>query len=317
MAVTKCYPAERKGTVSLKGLRQVATAKVKWLIETDVMQGWIDTFTQAKAVTAPMIALPQIGQSYNLLGESDQYLFCNRLDFENPSPEKRKAWVCSVTYEAQAPGTKFADFNSDPLQRPIKYWWETEHYLEPVERAVLMQDIPTFGGGGVRIAKGTVMPIQTGAGQDYDETVMKERTRLILVARKNTTDLAGTGQLVIDFDDSTNSEVFFGVGAGQAEFRDISFSDEMTENGVTYWQATFRVALSSQTVYREIVNRGWKYYTALGALTQDTDPVPAEPHLLTAGGQKLGDGLFGNTISYNVKSKSLDYSDLGIGTQVP
>lgn len=221
-----------------------------------------------------------------------------------PGEDYTKFWDIDVTWRPLDPGQSPGDADVDPLTRPARYWLEFQEQSRIVETAWNLDEFkdPT---DAVTRAADTLAPITNTAGQDYDEPIHETDQLVIVAMEKN----YATLQTVLDIHNTYHRTLnsngsFFGAAPMHARFEGITTGQPENESGVQFWRGVTRVAFSKTPFVREIVNRGWQYYDAGGALKKWDG---AEPVLLAANGKRLGDGLVGNNVRYRTR-ELVDYT---------
>lgn len=309
MAIVTCKIAER--SLNLVSRPQSGgSLRVIYKLETDAVQGPIDTYTQGQAVTDPNDPLPARWQQYDELGESDTALYCSTISLRRVSTTANKKWTVTCDYATLAPGQLSGDGDTNPFARPVHYWLEEEYQTVPIEQGKNLQVQGLWQNGQQRDI-GQLGPIENGANQPFDETLTKDRSYSILCAQKNFASLDSIRQIKAVYEDTMNSDEFYGVPPRHAEFRSITTSRPIEEDGTVYWSATIRIALNeNETWDRYVVNRGKKYWDNVAAKLEDFEQ--SEPQNLTTDGLPVAQGKMGNLLGYEVHSRVVPYIGLGI-----
>lgn len=236
-------------------------------------------------------------------GESNASIYATRIDLTQ-NTDKLTQWHATVTYgqlKGSDPKAQPEDVEPDPVLRPEIYWFEYGTKTEEITQAYNTQEIT----GNATRQKDTLGPIVNTAGQDYDEALYRDRKTCTLVIQKNySTDLTAIA-LNNTYDATTNVAAMFSgevyeVAKHCAAFDGATSSKKLYENGTAYYEIQIRIRVGREPFYREIVNRGYKYWDDGNLITavDDSGDAVSEPALLDSNGTKLASGELGNVVSY-------------------
>lgn len=302
MATCELARDARNATLSIPG-RNVYS--VEYLINADSSTwGAKRVVETCQTLTAPNDALPLIYSYYDIEGTSytDYAAFCLSISVRR-NPAKLTQWHATANFGPLPPGRLAGDAITNPLLRPTKYSLEYVAQTEPVTEAYNETALP-------HRSIGTLGPIESAAAEQFDEALYETFYRPVLIMRKNYGSLDDVHSLVRTYDNTLNSNSFFGYPRGCAKFEGVYLSDVMNENQITFWEATVRVALSREPFYRSVVNQGFRYLDGNGNSVKATDADGNElsaPINLDLDGSKTPSGQLGTMIDYRTR----EYTDYG------
>lgn len=315
MSVTECRYSRDSPPSSSLDERGRATHTVSYRVTTDEDMAPPDVANNCQDVTGSDneagavggdddIVVPQLWDSYAYLTWTDPTSFLREivvqpLEFKN----HKWHWQVDTTYRPLAPGETPQHANKDglgnailPQDRPARVWIENEVYTTLVEKDVV-----------------TGKPIVNTAGQPFDSDIEEPAARSVLVAMKSVQTLLDVSDYTKHFQYSINNakvpSVIGDFDGGELLCRSVTSTPIITEGSNTYYDMTFRFAISEEGWDRELLSRGYKHYVDLpggGAkLVNATEPVTdengeltepitlqqvSEPVLLDANGYKLAEG---------------------------
>lgn len=289
MSVIRCALAEEPPRLS-EDKRFRSTIPVMWNVETDDPTDGPIAVKAGAEVTSPD-PLPPLWTTYSYHGESDTSIFLKRREVQpRHGAQGRTMWRVIGHYEPLEPQEQPDDSNPDPFLRPVKYRLEHVTYTEVVD--VDKDD----------------KPIVNSAGQEFDEPLEQEKSRMVLVADQIVPDLQTIINHNLTWAGKVNSTPYRGGGPRMWFVHTIGSSDLLSESGVDYYVATWRLELNFDTWDRKVLNRGFKHYDNAAdkklVIAKDKDGLPVnEPILLATDGTRLGDGIDGNFLSFRVKDE--------------
>lgn len=216
--------------------------------------------------------LPQMWTTYSVGGYNDTgvYLLSRKASRLVDEEDTRKFWVveCQWFFPTSS-GFSSADPPSSvsPLLDPVRYRIETIRYD---------RDIQTDVNGD---------PIENSVKDPFDPPVQRNDVRSVLTAVRNMWPLQSVVDLVLNYTNAINSDVFFGAPAHTAK-SEVAMGDLQERFGIPYYPVTIRVEFTillggtaapgpDDTWDIRIANKGWNHLYK-DPVTLKTSKIPAQ-----------------------------------------
>lgn len=199
-----------------------------------------------------------------------------------------------ATYAPLPEGKNSDDHIQNPLARPVKFSKGVRVELVPLEKNKDGE------------------PIRNSAGDEFIDPIMVEKHFPILYAKKNVAQLSTLFQFDRDFNNTVNDDDFQGWSARKVRYLPVESGEEIEENGITYYRATFSWEVDEEEWKVRVVDQGYYEKDAQGNRTRinDSDGKPKETvSLLDGNGQALGANEVG-VIVEDEKYMEADYGDI-------
>lgn len=279
MAVSECAYDRVQPASAAFDERNRGQYQVRYQVLTDSQMG--PQSVANGALTSSPNPLPSLWSSYSYKGDSDNHSFAR--DFNVSFAENidsGQKWHIDIGYRPLDSGETSSDVsNTNPLIRPASYVWESEVFIERLERDI-------FGNA-----------IINKAGDGYDIPLEQEETRGVLVASWSVGTLANTISLNRTYENTVNSATFLGAPVRTVLCREMKSSPQQTESGTTYYQmrARFSFREDGKTWDRGILERGYRFLESNGENPPTFTPkdTGGDAVLLAADGTKLPQGQVG------------------------
>ena len=259
--------------------------------------------------------VPAYNARYSISGETDNTAFLKNISAarDDPLSAKRK-WKITGSFRNIQPGEEppEKDATNNPLNKPARWWLESDTKTEAIEEAWLETELDETVAG---IAKGTKGALVNAAGKPYDTPLLQDMHRTVIVMQKNYPSLNAMHNLNRTYIMTTNNQTYFGYKKHCAAYQGTECGEPQSENNITYWTAVTRVVLSSDPMYRRLVNEGFEAYDPVSEtyyhIKDKSGHKVSEPQLLKANGLELEKGILGNTVAWRTL-KEVSYNNLVI-----
>lgn len=272
MAVTSCT-LKREGRSGHFGPNAQRDYQVQWIMTTNSDNDGPAVLKLGGPSVGPH-PLPTLGLTYNIGSEADLRAFCHDIRFER-NPKRIQEWTATADYktlqsDVQVEGVQ----GTPPLSRSTTYRIEHEHWTKVVEK----------DKDGIAI--------KNSAGVPFDTGVELDDSYLVLIAEKNFATLQQIIDLNTSFAMKVNNDVFKGGTSRTWLCRPIGCSDIQSEEGVSFYRATFHLVYKPDRWDVEIVDKGFSELNAgqlRDILDKNKQPI-TEPWPLNGAGVALPAG---------------------------
>ena len=250
MSVTKCrlIRSGRSGSADKKYRREITEV---YRVETNsTSDGWPTVLVQTgnAGLDDP---IPNLWSTYNIGNSFDFgiYLQDKRGQLENPA-ESNQRWLVTCTWRAPEPGDdpENGDDEDNPLLRATKYRLDWANYSR----------VATKDKNGTTI--------ENSAGVEFDPPIEIDDARPVLVCTRNEWPLGSIIANSIQYKNAINTDSFYGAGPREAKVESIVCGDIMNENGVQFYQVTYRFQFNDQKWDITVVDQGFSHLDENGEL---------------------------------------------------
>lgn len=291
--------------------RNLGTYRGAWKVRTNGSNNTPKTIlNQCLLVSSPENPIPALYDSYSYEGESDAYAYAQQFEITPRENESVNMWTINVTWSPLPENKQEDDFNTNPLSRGVEYAFDWEVYTEVVDKD----------------AEGK--QIVNTAGKPFDINVEMERSRSVLVASYNVSNLGMVISKSLRYQDAVNSNRWTlgtsSIRNRNALCRNVQSSGLITEPGGSFYRLTFRVAFNGDTWDEKLLSRGFGYlktaddlstYTTESREGQNLMDTLDEPLLLKEDGTPVEPGDPPYFKEFRVR-KEVDFANIFDYTQV-
>lgn len=223
------------------------------------------TSTQDGPLTVTLATgVPRVWDPYTTNTDTDLGALCKSVSAQ--PTDSPFLWEVTVEYDSVV--REEGQQAENPLARPADIDWSFVPYVKAAQRDV-------FG-----------LPILNSAGQPFDPPPEMDDRRIQLTIQRN--EETFDPLQAFEFQDATNSDVFFGGGIAAWKVMSIKANGPHSENGVSFWRVTYEFEFRREGWFLRTLDQGFAELID-GSLTPITvkGVVPSEPVLLDGAGRKL------------------------------
>lgn len=220
--------------------------------------------------------IPQIGTTY-AVSPTDTDSGARVVDIDpRPLDDGGYNWEVDVTYSS-----KFDDSAAlnNPLSAPAEFSGSFARYSAPFVKDII-------SGFAVR----------NSAGEPFNPPVEVDDSRPVFTIKRN--EGGYNLQRAIDYQDSVNSDVFLGIGAGLVKISNISFNRKF-HNALEYYEITYEFECRREGWYVDILDIGLNEYIPPATTLTPIYDTNGVPQLLNGQGRRLTPGLAPVFLSYS------------------
>ena len=256
--------------------------------------------------------------------DSEPGIYCRTLSFGYPRQSGRTLYDVDVTWANLDPGQQPSNNIENPLLRPTIYSVERQIETVAIEKAELVSPALKNPDGTTKYTSGETIPIVNAALRPFEDTLYRDETILVFVARRNVSNYLNAIAVTQFFENTSNSDElpqFDNAPAGTLAFRSCETGEPIEEGMYSYYVQTTKIAHKKTGWDKDIANVGMVHYWNetspgwTGPTTTYTDNetlrkfreqkqlkslIPDEPRALTPDGFRIeeGSGTDGNYITY-------------------
>jgi len=274
MAVTQCKLLAEGDLATTFTRDRVREYDLTYAIETNSVMGPISV--QIGALLSAPDALPDIWDSYAVLGDADLNSYCSQIQLKRRRRDPKR-WLANVHFSTLAQGQDPGLSNVNPLLRPVKYRGAKMVSTRPINRD----------------KDGRL--IVNSAKEEFDEPLEGELVLPLLVATRNVASLDVWLNDMGTFLHSVNTSNYRNQSARKWACMDLEISDVIYEEGVAFYQETWSLGFNPGLWDEVLLDRGWKVLNDESPAkkvnaTDDKGKPVSEPVLLNGAGKKLPTG---------------------------
>lgn len=267
--------------------------EIRYRVHTSALQSPLQTWLDG--MTASPNPLPAINTAF----PGSPKAFCKEISIDQEHERNPHIWIATVSYgelqEDQDNTSEDPFVQDNPLDRDTV--WRVEWDV--------VQEIVSEDRNGEQIVN--------SAGQPFDEALLEDRHLAVMVGRKNYETEEEIRDIGTEYDRAVNSAVFRGEAVRTVKFDGVGCSDPQWENGIRFYEATFRFSVKAETWDRKVLDRGFSYLDAgkLKNIRDDDGQLITEPALLDGSGGKLAVGQVGVALTFQANPQK-DFNALGL-----
>jgi hypothetical protein len=178
--------------------------------------------------------LPALFSSYIFGNDLDILCFCIDIDIKQDQDWPLE-WLVTAKYSSKQNRPQEQQ-NENPLLRAPEYAWSFAEYQRPFVRDL------------------TGRSVVNSASVTFDPPPETEDSRPTLVITRN--EAFFNPALALQYQDATNTDLFYGAGLRQAKFKSIT-ADSAYENGITFQKVKYEVQFRREGFFQEILDQGF------------------------------------------------------------
>jgi hypothetical protein len=216
-----------------------------------------DSASDDANVALGAIGIPQRYSIYATSSSQDIFARCTEVSAKQVSGSFLH-WHIDVTYSTKHGDKEKEEKEQDnPLLALPDVSWAFETIQSPIWFFPDQVNLNSTSAG--HKASG---PISTTAGEVFDPPPMFDESRPVVTIRRN--EASFNPLLALEYQNSVNSDVFFGCKPRTAKLRSIT-ADQHSEKGYFYWQVTYVIAFRRETWDLRSINYGSYYLVTAGS----------------------------------------------------
>lgn len=200
--------------------------------------------------------IPGKGDNYSYDGTTDLDSYLQEIEWFRPSPvDKERRWHVVCRY-APAEGIDSGTIlEPDPLLWPVEFWvdWVEEQVV--LEEASNVEEMLFIFRGPFSLG-----PVVNACGQEFTEPLMKTIYYPVLNAQKAYETLDEIVALNLAYQDTTNSDTFFGAEPRKAKYLTTESGRIQQVNGTSFYMGITRIWFKDSTWDRKVLNNGWNHF---------------------------------------------------------
>lgn len=218
--------------------------------------------------------IPVYGDEYTDAGDTDEDSYAMDFGWEWPHPaDKPKVLDVTVGFQPlQGGNTHGRLIEPDPLSWPIEYWIEWTEEQVVLQEATNVEELTSIGRSALTLGK-----VVNACGVEFSEPLMRTVYYPVIHAQKAYESLADITALDLAFQNTTNSDTFFGAALRKAKYLGTESGKVQKINGTSLYMGITRVWIKDATWDRKVLNNGWNHFqlnAAKSAILNDVDGKP-------------------------------------------
>lgn len=233
-----------------------------------------DTVDDSTIKIKAAFGLPKLFDKYVTFTENDLSATVNSISVEQEDGEHGKSWKATIGYSTDA-----EEENEDPTLDPPDVSWSFAQFQTVIEKDIKTDET-----------------IKNSAGELFDTPVEKDDSRPILTITRN--EEFFDPALAIEYQDTINTDTFFGFDPLQAKVSHISARQNFKnlEDGsvLIFWKVTYVFHFNRDTWIKQILDQGHHFLIlneqdeeVLQEFRLDSGVITETPQLLDGNGKPL------------------------------
>lgn len=235
MSVTSCTLIHDQELPAEFNLDRQRAYKLEYHVKTTANIGPVSLYLGA--LLAAPDPLPDIWDTYSVLGDTDTDAFCQKITSKRLD---NKLYRATCDFGTLPRGRDPGEAIVSPFSRPIRYRGA---------KLVATRAVTSDRDG---------KPITTSAKEEFDEALEEEISFAVLVGVRNVASLDAWVADMATYINSVNMTTYRGQGVRKWWCLDIECSDLIVESGNMFYQETWQLALNLNTWDEGLLDRGWK-----------------------------------------------------------